>query len=77
MSAALTDGPFGPGDRPGAMPHGDFLDPEPGCDPSGLTVQDVHWGLDGQPQPAKAGSWGDMSWLAPGVSHGGIPIIGG
>ena len=63
--SVLTDGPFGPGNRPPAMPHGDYLGREwPPSGPEGVTFQEVTYRLAGEPPRAQQGSWGDLGWVA-------------
>lgn len=70
--SALTDGPFGPGNRPPAMPDGDFLDREPSDGAvSGIMAGDVFFGLEGQPPASRSHGWGDMSWMGSPFYQGG------
>ena len=60
----LTSGPFGPGSRQPKMASGDYMDPEPHDGAaSGVLIDGAWWSLAGQPPAARAGSWGDMSWM--------------
>ena len=53
--------------RTGAMPNGDFTEPEPVWHsdglPSGHWCDGAVYELDGQPPVAKTKGWGDLSWM--------------
>ena len=79
--SALTSGPFGPGNRPPAMPGGDYRGREGGSGETyGIRTRDgdAWFGLDGQPPPASSRGWGDMSWrFSTFYSRpGGLPVVG-
>jgi hypothetical protein len=42
-------------------PEAGQLTGEPGV-PAGIVIDGAVYGLDGQPPPARGGTWGDMGW---------------